>query len=164
MIIRDETPGDEATIHELTKVAFAPVEMSDGSEPNIIDALRRNGDLVVSLVALDCEEIIGHVAFSPVTVSEGGGQWFGLGPISVRPNRQKSGVGRQLVEDGLERLQSLGAAGCVLLGDPDYYGRFGFQSHGDLAYGNVPMEYVQSLSFGSERAKGEVRYSSAFES
>ena len=119
MIVRDEIPRDEATIHKLTKVAFAPVEMSDGSEPNIIDTLRRDGDLVVSLVALDGEEIIGHVAFSPVTVSDGAGQWFGLGPISVRPDRQKSGVGRQLIKDGLERLRSLGAAGCVLLGDPD---------------------------------------------
>ena len=163
MRIRDEIPGDEAAIHKLTKAAFAPVEMSDGSEPQIVDGLRANGDLALSLVAVDDEQIIGHVAFSPVTVSGTDGRWFGLGPISVHPDRQRAGIGRQLIEEGLTRLRSFDAAGCVLLGDPAYYGRFGFTSTGDLTYGEVPTEYVQELAFRNKPAKGEVRYSSAFE-
>lgn len=162
MKIRDEVPGDEASIHELTKIAFAPVDMSDGSEPRIIDDLREIGDLTFSLVALVDEEIVGHVAFSPVTIADADGRWFGLGPISVRPDQQRTGIGRQLIEDGLERLRSLGATGCVLLGDPTYYERFGFRTHGNLTYGDVPTAYVQAISFGNERVKGEVRYSPAF--
>jgi putative acetyltransferase len=162
MRIRNEAPGDEAAIRALTEAAFAPVEMSDGSEPQIVDRLRLSGDLVLSLVAEENDGIVGHVAFSPVTVSDAEGQWFGLGPLSVHPDRQRAGIGRQLIEEGLERLQSLGAAGCVLLGDPDYYGRFGFASPGDLTYGDVPTRYVQALSFDDKRARGEVRYSSAF--
>ena len=67
-----------------------------------------------------------------------------------------------MIEKGLERLRSLDAAGCVLLGDPTYYGRFGFSSPGDLTYGEVPTEYMLALAFQTERAKGEVLYASAF--
>lgn len=162
MKIRDEKKQDVKAIYELTKAAFAPIDMSDGSEPDIIDRLRKDGDLTVSLVALKGNEIVGHIAFSPVTISDQRGYWFGLGPISVQPSQQRAGIGRQLIESGLERIRSLGADGCVLLGDPSYYGRFGFQSHGDLIYGSVPTEYVQSLSFGKERAVGELHYSPAF--
>lgn len=163
MKTRDEVPGDEAAIHELTKVVFAAVEMSDGSEPEIVDGLRKNGDLFLSLVAVAEDKIVGHVAFSPVTLTDADGRWFGLGPISVHPKCQRAGIGRQLIEEGLERLRSLGATGCVLLGDPAYYGRFGFTSPGDLTYRDVPTEYVQALSFENKRAKGNVRYSPAFE-
>ena len=162
MKIRDEIPGDEATIHELTKIAFAAVEMSDGSEPRIVDGLRKNGDLTLSLVALSDDQIVGHIAFSPVEISEASGQWYGLGPVSVHPEHQRAGIGRQLIATGLERLRSLNAAGCVLLGDPGYYSRFGFVSPGDLTFGEVPTKYVQALAFGPEPARGEVRYTSAF--
>lgn len=162
MRIRDEIPGDEAAIYTLTKIAFAPVEMSDGSEPQIVDRLRESGNLVLSLVAVEEDQILGHIAFSPVTLSSSQGHWFGLGPVSVQPARQRAGIGRQLIEKGLERLRSLDAAGCVLLGDPTYYGRFGFSSPGDLTYGEVPTEYMLALAFQTERAKGEVLYASAF--
>ncbi len=162
MILRDEIPGDEAAIHELTEAAFAPVEMSDGSEPRIVDGLRESGDLTLSLVVLDDDQIFGHIAFSPVSISESTGQWFGLGPVSVHPKRQNAGIGRQLIETGLERLRSLSAAGCVLLGDPAYYGRFGFSSSSDLTFGEVPVKYVQALAFGPEQATGEIKYASAF--
>ena len=162
MKLRDEIPGDETAIHKLTKTAFAPIEMSDGSEPQIIDRLRKNGDLVLSLVVLDNDQIVGHIAFSPVTVSESSGVWFGLGPVSVHPEQQRAGAGRQLVETGLLRLRSLDAAGCVVLGDPAYYERFGFSSSGNLSFGKVPMEYVLALAFSPEQAKGEIKYASAF--
>ncbi|WP_206615514.1 GNAT family N-acetyltransferase [Solirhodobacter olei] len=147
----------------MTKVAFAPVEWSDGSEPQIVDRLRLNGNLTVSLVAVEDDQIVGHVAFSPVTVSDADGRWFGLGPISVHPDLQRVGIGRLLIEEGLERLRSLGCAGCIVLGDPAYYGRFGFSSPGDLTYGDAPTRYLQALSFEDKRASGNVQYSSAFE-
>ncbi len=162
MKLRNEIPGDETAIHELTKIAFAPIERSDGSEPMIIDRRRKNSDLTLSLVVLDHNQIVGHIAFSPVTVSESSGVWFGLGPVSVHPEQQRAGIGRQLVETGLQRLRSLDAAGCVLLGDPAYYERFGFSSSCDLTFGEVPVEYVLALSFGPEKAKGEIKYASAF--
>jgi putative acetyltransferase len=163
MKLRDEIPGDEVAIHELTKIAFASIEMSDGTEPQIVDRLRESGDLILSLVVLDDEQIVGHIAFSPVSISKSPGQWFGLGPVSVHPEHQNAGIGRQLIEVGLQRLRSLNAAGCVLLGDPAYYGRFGFSSPGNLIYGEVPVEYIQALNFGPVLAKGEVQYAPAFE-
>lgn len=162
MRIRDEIPGDEAAIHELTKIAFAPVEMSDGSEPRIVDGLRENGNLALSLVVVDDDQIVGHIAFSPVTISDSEGQWFGLGPVSVHPKRQRAGIGGQLIEKGLERLRSLDAVGCVVLGDPAFYARFGFSSPGDLTFGEVPTKFVQAISFEAASAKGEVQYASAF--
>lgn len=162
MMIRDEQPGEEARIHELTKQAFAPIEMSDGSEPMVVDRLRADGDLTLSLVALEGERIVGHVAFSPVTLSAADGAWYGLGPISVHPDSQRSGIGRQLIETGLDRLRARDAAGCVLLGDPAYYARFGFTAPGDLTLGEIPAEYVQALAFGDIPAKGEIRYAPGF--
>jgi predicted N-acetyltransferase YhbS len=163
MRIRDEIPGEEAAIHALTKAAFASVAMSDGSEPRIVDRLRQDGDLALSLVAVEDEQIIGHVAFSPVTLSGSDGDWFGLGPISVHPARQRSGIGRLLVEAGLDRLRARNAHGCVLLGDPAHYARFGFSSPGDLTYGAVPTAYVQALAFKTQAAKGELHYAAAFD-
>lgn len=162
MQIRDEIPGEEAAIHHLTKIAFDPVEMSDGSEPQIVDDLRENGDLALSLVAVEDNQIVGHVAFSPVVIPGSDGTWFGLGPISVDPERQHQGIGRQLIESGLDRLRALGAAGCVLIGNPAYYSRFGFYSPGNLTYTEVPPEYVQAFAFGADLPAGEIRYSSAF--
>ncbi|MGJ5621559.1 GNAT family N-acetyltransferase [Sulfitobacter sp. MF3-043] len=135
MIIRDEITGDKAAIYNLTEAAFAPVKMSDGSEPQIVDDHRESGDLTLSLVVLNDDQIVGHIAFSPVTISCSKGKSFGLGPVSVHPEHQSAGIGRQLIEDGLGTLRSLYAAGCVLLGDPAYYGRFGFSSPGDLTFG-----------------------------
>ncbi|MGL5010052.1 MAG: GNAT family N-acetyltransferase, partial [Paracoccaceae bacterium] len=95
--IRDERPTDHRAIHDLTAAAFAPMAFSDGTEPAIIAALRADGDLVLSLVAEDAGFIIGHVAFSPVTVAGVHGGWFGLGPIAVRPGWQRRGVGGALI-------------------------------------------------------------------
>ena len=109
MQIRPERPTDDDTIHDLTTVTFDPMPFSDGTEAPIIRALRRSGDLTLSLVAEEDGEVVGHVAFSPVTVDGADVGWYGLGPISVRPDRQRQGIGRALVADGLERLRALGA-------------------------------------------------------
>jgi predicted N-acetyltransferase YhbS len=106
---------------------------------------------------------VGHVAISPVTISSGATGWYGLGPISVSPERQREGIGSALMKAVLAQLQSLGAAGCVVLGNPAYYGRFSFKNHPELTLPGVPQEYFQVLSFGIELPTGEVKYHAAFE-
>lgn len=163
MIIRPETPEDTASIRTLTDAAFIGVEHSSQTEGAIVDALRAADALTVSLVAEKDGSIVGHVGFSPVLINGEATGWFGLGPVSVSPSLQRSGVGSMLIKDGLDRLAAYGAQGCVVLGDPDYYGRFGFRSDHALRYGDVPPAYFQSLVLGGEPASGEVTYHAGFE-
>ena len=162
MKIRDEQPGDEDAIHALTDKAFAGAPYSDGTEAEIVRLLRAAGDLALSLVAEEDDTIIGHVAFSPLTIPGDDGPWFGLGPISVERKRQKQGIGRALVAEGLARLREHGARGCALIGDPAVYKGMGFQSDGKLSYGEVPAEYVQRIVFIGAAPKGELHYAPAF--
>lgn len=161
--LRRERPGDEAPIRTLTEQAFAPMAYSSGTEAPIVDDLRREGDLTLSLVAVAGGDIVGHIAFSPVTIDGKPGRWFGLGPVSVRPELQGQGIGAALVNEGLATIRAGGATGCVLIGDPRYYRRFGFLGDGTLTYRDVPPAAVQSLPFTEERATGTLRYSPAFE-
>lgn len=160
--IRPERPGDEAAIHRVTARAFAPVKHSDGSEPQIVDGLRQDGDLALSLVAEKSGQIIGHVAFSAVTISDGATGWFGLGPVSAWPEFQGQGIGGALIRRGIEIMSERGAAGIVLLGSPEYYARFGFRHDSQLAYPGPPAEYFQCLLLEGELPHGEVKYAAAF--
>jgi len=162
MIIRAEQEQDRAAIAEVTAQAFAGVEHSDQTEPAIVAALRDAGALSVSLVAVDRDEVVGHVAFSPVTIDGADKNWFGLGPVSVRPDRQNAGVGSALIRQGLDILQAQGAAGCVLLGDPAYYRRFGFENDAGLRYEGAPPEYFMQLAFGDPAPAGRVDYHAGF--
>ena len=163
IIIRPEQPGDEQFIHDLTVAAFKSKSYSDGSEAPIITSLRKDGDLTLSLVAVEGSAIVGHIAFSPVMIGTDEEGWYGLGPVSVWPHHQRRGIGSALIDDGLKILKARGAKGCALVGDPGYYRRFGFQSDGCLSYQGLPAEHVQSLSFGEEAASGPLRFSPAFE-
>jgi len=163
MIIRSEQPADVAAIFDLTAVAFRGRPHSAGTEPYITDALRDAGALRLSLVAERDGVVVGHVAFSPVTISDGSAGWYGLGPIAVLPEWQRQGVGTALIREGLARLKSLGAAGCVLLGDPRYYSRFGFANDPALVYEGAPAQYFMALAFDSRMARGIVRYHTAFD-
>ena len=147
MIIRDECPTDDEKINDLTIRAFAPMAFSDGTEAPIIRSLRRLGELTLSLVAEDDGRVIGHVAFSPVTINGSDCGWFGLGPISVEPDRQGTGIGKLLVFAGLEALRRRGANGVALIGNPKIYSRFGFESDGHLRYKNVEARLVQRIAF-----------------
>ena len=158
--IRPEAPADADAIRDLTAAAFAGQPHGDGTEPGIPEALRRDGDLMLSSVAVEAERIVGHIAFSPVRI-EGATGWLALGPLSVDPDRQRRGIGTALVRDGLSRTRAGGAAGCVLVGDPDYYRRFGFEG-GTLTYADTPPRYVQGLAFDGPMPAGEVRFASAF--
>jgi len=163
MQIRRERPGDAATIHALTDAAFKGMPFSDETEAKVIDALRAAGALTLSLVATEDGEIIGHVAFSPVSIDGAAGDWYGLGPVSVWPDHQRRGIGQALIRHGLGRLQAMGAGGCVLLGDPAYYGRFGFESDPDLCHAGAPPGAFQRLTLNGSRPKGEVSFHPAFD-
>lgn len=160
--IRTERPGDAAAIRAVTAEAFAGTPLSDGSEPRIVDALRADGDLALSLVAtLQDGAIAGHVAFSPVHI-DGAERWYGLGPVSVRPAWQGRGIGGELIEAGLAALRQRGAGGVVVVGDPRYYARFGFARDARLAYPHPGGEYLQRLLLAGEAPAGAVHYARAF--
>lgn len=160
--IRPERPADAPAIRAITAAAFEGVPFSDQSEPDIVDGLRAAAALSVSLVAVEHGEVIGHVAFSPVTIPVAEGRWHGLGPVSVRPDQQGRGVGQALIRQGLDQLRATGAAGCVVLGAPAYYGRFGFESDPAVSYGGASSPYLQRLIFQGPPPEGDVLYHPAF--
>ena len=162
MIIREETPSDITRITELTAAAFAAVPYSDGSEPHIINALRKAGDLTLSLVAEKDGQVLGQVTFSPVTIETAHDQWFGLGPVSVDPAHQGKGIGADLIREGLSQMRARGAKGCVLVGDPNYYQRFGFKGDSGLSYAGLEPRFVQQLRFEGGLKSGAVEYAPAF--
>lgn len=162
MNIRGEQPGDEAAIADVTAAAFAPMAFSDQSEPQIIARLRSAGALTMSLVAEMDGVLIGHIAFSPVSFSGGESDWFALGPIAVRPARQGTGIGSALVEEGLSRLRSRGAGGCILAGSPRYYHRFGFAAVEGLTSEGVPPQYLLVLPLRAPVPSGIVRFHPGF--
>jgi len=161
--IRPENPGDAAAIERVITSAFREAEHSSGNEAAIVDKLREAGDLSVSLVATENDRIVGHVAFSPVAVDGRNDGWFGLGPVAVVPDRQRHGIGGALIEAGLAVLRVRGSRGCVVLGEPAYYRRFGFIYHPDLRLAGVPAEYFQALMFNERPCSGQVKYHSAFD-
>lgn len=160
--LRDEVPADVIAIHALTQAAFLNAPHRSGTEQFIIDALRREGALSASVVAMRDGVIVGHAAASPVTIDGQNMGWHGLGPVSVSPDFQGQGIGRLVVDAVLSRLRAQDVAGCVVLGDPAYYRRFGFRTLPQLRLPGVPDEYFQSLPFGDAIPKGDVAYSQAF--
>ena len=160
--IRFEAAGDEAVIHALTEAAFRDMPFSEGDEQHLVDALRRDGDLACSLVAENADRIVGHIALSRVAISDGTPEWYGLGPVSVWPELHHRGIGSALVRRAIAELRARGANGIVLLGSPDYYGRFGFVNEPQLRYPGPPPEYFQSLLLEGKLRVGEVTYAPAF--
>jgi len=108
MIIRKETVADIEKIAEVTIAAFNTLPISNHTEQYIINALRAADALTISLVAENNGRIFGHIAFSPVTISDGSTGWYGLGPVSVLPDYHKQGIGKSLVNEGLSLLKELG--------------------------------------------------------
>jgi putative acetyltransferase len=160
--IRSEEFGDIEAIEVVTTAAFLNAPHTDHTEQYIVRELRNADALSISLVAEHQGDIIGHVAISPITISDGTTGWFGLGPISVSPNLQKSGIGSKLMLAALEALKGSGASGCVLLGDPAYYSRFGFRPESGIVLPDVPAEYFQALPFSATLPIGDVTYHEAF--
>jgi putative acetyltransferase len=160
--VRTETPADADAIATVTAAAFRAAPHSDHSEQHIIAALRSSGQLTVSLVAEAHGLVIGHVALSPVAISDGSAGWFGLGPLAVLPSHQGRGIGSRLTRAALSALRARGARGCVVLGEPEYYGRFGFRAEPDLILSGVPPHYFQALALAGPPPRGAVTYHAAF--
>lgn len=160
--LRDETPADLGAITEVTMAAFETLAISQQTEQFIVAALRAAGALSVSLVAESGDRVIGHVAFLPVTLSDGTPDCYGLGPVSVLPALQRQGVGRALIQEGLARLKALGAQGCCLVGHPGYYQQFGFRKPSDLVLEGVPPEVFFALCFDGHLPHGTVMFHEAF--
>lgn len=160
--IRSETSSDSAAIEAVTISAFLNAPYTSHTEQHVVDALRKAGKLTISLVAEVDGTVVGHVAISPVSISDGAVGWFGLGPISVVPQYQRRGIGSQLMREALHKLRERGASGCVVLGEPEYYGRFGFRADPSFVLHGFPPAYFQAVSFNSSRPKGIVTYDEAF--
>jgi putative acetyltransferase len=160
--IRLEKPSDITSIHDVTVAAFLHAPHTDHTEQFIVKALRNSGKLTISLVAEDSGNIIGLVALSPVTISDGSSDWYGLGPISVSPSKQSKGIGTKLMDSALSELKKINANGCVLLGDPNYYQRFGFEPIEGLILPGVPPEYFQALLLHGTQPQGRVIYHESF--
>lgn len=140
-IIRQECPADYDAIHDLTRWAFQGRPYAGGDEQDVIDRLRATDALTLSLVAEDQGGLSGQITFSPAINSDGSQPWFALGPVSVTPERQNQGIGGELIRQGLARIKALGALGCILTGNPEYYRRFGFTLAADLVPEAESAEY-----------------------
>lgn len=162
IVIRSETDADVRAITEVTVAAFNTLEISNHTEQFIIEALRAAKALVVSLVAEVDGRVIGHIAFSPVTISDGTRNWYGLGPVSVLPAYQRQGIGEALIREGLSRLKDMDAQGCCLVGHPDYYRKFGFKNMSGLVHVGVPQEVFFALSFNGHTPQGTVAFHEGF--
>jgi putative acetyltransferase len=164
MVIRSERPGDWEAVRAINLTAF-----DTAAEANLVDDLRKTADPLVSLVAIEESEIVGHILFSPVSLAGAPElRLMGLAPMAVAPARQRQGIGAALVSAGLERCRVLGIDAVVVLGHPDYYPRFGFTeavTRGLASEYDVPPEYflIQELNEGclSDRA-GTIAYHPAF--
>ena len=163
LVIRDEADADYGAITDVTVAAFRTLEISQHTEQFIVLALRKAGALSVSLVAERNGRVVGHIAFSRVRIDGGDIGWFGLAPLALLPEWQKRGIGAALVNAGLEDLQRFDAAGCVVLGDPNYYSRFGFAHDPALTFPGAQLaNYFQRLVLRGEAPRGEVSYPAAF--
>jgi putative acetyltransferase len=163
MLIRPENPNDISAIEQVTLAAFTGKFSDNPNEHLIISRLRNSRALFLSLVAEINGQVVGHVAFSVVTINSKDLDWYGLGPISVHPDFQKQGIGSGLIREGLSQIRGLGARGCVLEGDPNYYTRFGFKNYPGLTYAGAPAsEYFMALPFYEDVPTGAVEFNPAF--
>jgi putative acetyltransferase len=162
MTIRNEREADIKAISDVTIAAFADQPYSRQTEHFIIDALRAADAMAISLVAEIDGAVVGHIAFSPVTIAGNDCDWYGMGPVSVLPELQRQGIGSALVNEGLRLLKDMGGKGCVLVGDPNYYTRFGFRNLPELTLDGVPPEVFMGLPLGEDIPSGAVMFHEAF--
>jgi len=162
ILIRDEKNTDYTVISEVTEAAFKTMEISNHTEQFIIEALRSAKALTVSLVAEVDGLVVGHIAFSPVTISDSTKNWYGLGPVSVHPDFQRKGIGKALIKEGLSRLKNFKAKGCCLVGHPQYYRQFGFKNVEGLIHEGIPQEVFFALSFDGKIPQGNVMFHEGF--
>ena len=162
LLIRPETAADADAITEVTLAAFKTLAISRHTEQYIVAALRAAKALTISLVAERGGRVVGHIALSPVTISDGSRDWYGLGPISILPELHRRGIGSALMREGLALLKGLNAQGCCLVGDPNYYVRFGFKNIPGFIHEGVPPEFVLALPMGGRAPQGTVEFHEGF--
>ena len=162
MIIRPETPNDYDSIRGILIAAFANHPYSHQTEHLIVEGLRADNALTLSLVAEVDGRVVGQIAFSPVKIDGKDCEWLGLGPVAVTPGLQRQGIGQALVNEGLKQIRGLGAQGCVLVGDPAFYRRFGFENNPALPVEGVPPEFTMCLPIGDQVPVGSVTFHPAF--
>jgi putative acetyltransferase len=149
--IRDEQPDDIPAIGELNRRAFAQDE-----EAKIVDALRDNHGVLLSMVATIGGRVVGHIMYSPVSV---GDTWEGgaLGPMAVLPEYQRQGIGSQLVEAGNCRLTDNGCPFIIVIGHAEFYPRFGFEparAHGVTYEWDVPDDVFMLAVLDPAKTQG----------
>ena len=164
IIIREEGHRDVESIRAVNVAAFETT-----TEADLVGALRERAASLISLVAEDGGNIIGHILFSPATLAnEPGLHLMGLAPMAVVPSRQRQGIGSSLVRDGLERCRQCNAAAVVVLGHPAYYRRFGFSPAAHLSFRSeydVPADVfmIRELRGGALTGRsGTIRYHPVF--
>lgn len=164
MRIRPETEADSAAVRAVNEAAF-----ETPAEADLVEALRGRALSLVSLVADVDGIVVGHVLFSPVSLTERPHlNLMGLGPMAVAPEYQRKGIGSALVREGLARCKEIGCCAVVVVGHPEYYPRFGFAPAGRCALRceyDVPADVfmVAELEIGAlSGAAGLVRYDAAF--
>lgn len=163
MEIRPENNDDHNAISETTITAFEDHPFSQQTEHLIIDELREADALTVSLVAVINEQVIGHIAFSPVSISDGTVDWYGLGPVSVLPEFQGQGIGSKLIKTGVSHIMNgIGGRGCVLVGPPNFYSMFSFSNYPQLIHEGAPQEVFLALPFTENVPSGVVKFHPAF--
>ncbi len=162
-LIRDQTKSDFDAVHELVIAAFKALPIAAGTEQFIMDELWRSGAATVALVAEPAGRVVGQAAFSKVLVDSRDVGWHGCGPVGVLPELHKQGIGSALMREGLKRLRALGSKGCVVVGDPAYYKRFGFDNTEAMNHPGVPSQYFMVIRFGGEMPSGDVKFDKAFE-
>lgn len=160
--IRPEHPNDTAEIRSLITTTFKPAPFSDGIEADIIDMLRDTGSISLSLVAQKAGKLVGQITFSAVSINGQTRGWTGLGPLAVLPEYQGIGIGTTLVDAGLTLMKQTQTQGCVVLGNPRYYKRFGFVKHVGLHMTGAPTKNFLTLPFTDDIPSGEVLYHQAF--
>lgn len=166
LTIREEQAGDHGVISHVVTEAFP-----SSLEARLVEELRRTGNLSISLVAMNGADVVGHIAFSPVSLEHDAGAIGGLGlaPVAVLPGFRNRGIGAALVQEGLRRCRESGAQFVVVLGEPHYYRRFGFRPASGWGIGNeygVGDEFMaMELRAGALAGAGGVaRYGPEFSS
>ena len=160
--IRPERHEDHVAIGNVISAAFAGKPYADGDEAEVVERLRLANALSVSLVAELWGAVVGQVAFSPARESGGAQGWYALGPVAVLPGHQRVGIGSKLIRAGLQLITELGANGCILVGDPGYYTRFGFERSPSHAPAGEPAEFFMVKLLGHEQPRGPVAFHGAF--
>lgn len=160
MLIRNETASDIPAISRLVTEAMLLLPQSTGTEAAIVEKLRAEGALALSLVAEDEGEVVGYLAASEARIGTQDG-WGLIGPLAVLPSRHRQGIGSALMAEALRRLRAT-SRGAALVGDPAYYSRFGFRAFPGLGVTGCPPEVVQALPFDGTAPRGELIHHPAF--